>query len=103
MEDDAKKLEEGRLHNKDDLISERVNTTSDHNGRGDAIDHDHEEKNKAAVAAAPLEADQIKGEEQPVLVVKQKSKRVATLDAFRGLTIVVYIHDQPFHFHSLTT
>ncbi|CAL9026673.1 unnamed protein product [Prunus brigantina] len=95
MEDDAKKLEEGRLHNKDDLISEKVNTTSDHNGRGDAIDHDHEdhheEKNKAAVAAAPLEADQIKGEEQPVLVVKQKSKRVATLDAFRGLTIVVMI------------
>lgn len=109
MEDDAKKLEEGRLHNKDDLISEKVNTTSYHNGRGDAIDHDHEdhheEKNKAAVAAAPLEADQIKGEEQPVLVIKQKSKRVATLDAFRGLTIVVYIHDhdQPFHFQNLKT
>ncbi|KAM7254786.1 hypothetical protein ACFE04_020027 [Oxalis oulophora] len=30
-------------------------------------------------------------EEEPVLIVKQKSKRVATLDAFRGLTIVMMI------------
>lgn len=28
-------------------------------------------------------------DQQPVLLVKQKTKRVATLDAFRGLTIVV--------------
>lgn len=30
-------------------------------------------------------------EEQPLPLVKQKTKRVATLDAFRGLTIVVII------------
>ncbi|RHN48535.1 putative heparan-alpha-glucosaminide N-acetyltransferase [Medicago truncatula] len=30
-------------------------------------------------------------DQQPVLLVKQKTKRVATLDAFRGLTIVLMI------------
>ncbi|PQP95962.1 heparan-alpha-glucosaminide N-acetyltransferase [Prunus yedoensis var. nudiflora] len=61
MEDDARKLEEGRLYNKDHFISEKVNKTSDHNGGGNAIDHDHEEKNKVAVVATPLEEEQIKG------------------------------------------
>ena len=90
MEDDAKKLEEG-LHKKDDdLIDKKVTTSSDRNGGGDVIAHDHEDEERKKVdAVAPLEETEIKGEEQPVLVVKQRSKRVATLDAFRGLTIVV--------------
>ncbi|KAM1050689.1 hypothetical protein ACFX13_033126 [Malus domestica] len=92
MEDDAKKLEEG-LHKKDDeLIKEIVTTSSGQNGGSDVVAHDHEdEERKKVEAVAPLQAKEIKGEEQPVSVVKQKTKRVATLDAFRGLTIVVMI------------
>ncbi|KAB2622408.1 heparan-alpha-glucosaminide N-acetyltransferase-like [Pyrus ussuriensis x Pyrus communis] len=77
MEDDAKKLEEG-LHKKDDeLIKEIVTTSSGRNGGSDVVAHDHEdEERKKVEAVAPL---------------KQKTKRVATLDAFRGLTIVMMI------------
>lgn len=94
VEADAKRLEEGfgnkpavneEDHKKDDLIStEKVVNKSD-GGSGDAIDHVEE---KEAVSV-PLVVEQIKGEEEQPPQVKQKSNRVATLDAFRGLTIVV--------------
>lgn len=94
VEADAKRLEEGfgnkpavneEDHKKDDLIStEKVVNKSD-GGSGDSIDHVEERK---AVSAPPA-VEQIKGEEEQPPQVKQKSNRVATLDAFRGLTIVV--------------
>jgi hypothetical protein len=54
----------------------------DRSGGGDCIDHGKDDRNPV-VDEQPTDHQQ-KGEEQ-------KSKRVATLDAFRGLTIVVSI------------
>ncbi|PRQ43636.1 putative heparan-alpha-glucosaminide N-acetyltransferase [Rosa chinensis] len=97
VEDDAKRLEEGfgnkpvpevdeEEHKKDILIStEKVVYES--GGSGDIIDRLEEKKS----VSEPREVEQVKGEEEQPLQVKQKSKRVATLDAFRGLTIVVMI------------
>lgn len=86
--EDATRLEEGLGHtplaNKDDKnghISEKVDKTDDGNG----ISYEKEER--SAVLDQLVEQNGEDDDQQPL--VKQKSKRVATLDAFRGLTIVV--------------
>ena len=77
VEDDAKRLEEGL----------KVNDEKEHKEiMTDATDRVEEKK---AVLTEPPVVENVKGEEEQPLQVKQKSKRVATLDAFRGLTIVV--------------
>ncbi|TKY62113.1 Heparan-alpha-glucosaminide N-acetyltransferase [Spatholobus suberectus] len=79
MDEEAKRMEEGLKSplnddgNKDELKKQETIKTS--NG-GSIIEHDK--------SVQPI-AEQ----EQPL--VKQKTKRVATLDAFRGLTIVLMI------------
>lgn len=70
MDYDAKRVEEGLGHVQKKDISEKA---------------DKVEKDESG--AEPAQLGQ-KGEEQP-LIKNLKSKRVATLDAFRGLTIVV--------------
>lgn len=92
VEDDAKRLEEGFGHNPVPEVYEEEEHKKEvmtSNSTGDAIDRVDEKK---AVSTEPREVEQVKGaeEEQP-LQVKQKGKRVATLDAFRGLTIVVCV------------
>lgn len=81
---DLRKVEEGLGHtpviNEGGHDHEKVSKTDD----GDRIDHEKEDKG----AALDHSVDP-KEEEQAVL--PQKSKRVATLDVFRGLTIVVMI------------
>jgi heparan-alpha-glucosaminide N-acetyltransferase len=74
MDEGAKRMEEGINlalddNAKDDLLKkqERTNINGDSNIKEQIVEE---------------------GDVQPALV-KQKSKRVATLDAFRGLTIVV--------------
>jgi heparan-alpha-glucosaminide N-acetyltransferase len=74
MDEGAKRMEEGINlalddNAKDDLLKkqERTNINGDSNIKQQIVEE---------------------GDVQPALV-KQKSKRVATLDAFRGLTIVV--------------
>ncbi|XP_023925810.1 uncharacterized protein LOC112037229 isoform X1 [Quercus suber] len=85
--EDARRLEEGfghaplekKDHNKA-YFSEKLDGTD----RGDCIEN--EKDDRRAVLNQPTERNV---EEQPL--VKPKSKRVATLDAFRGLTIVLMI------------
>ena len=86
--EDARRVEEGfghaplekKDHNKA-YFSEKLDGTDS----GDRIEN--EKDNRRAVLNQPTEQNV---EEQPQ--VKPKSKRVATLDAFRGLTIVVRLH-----------
>ncbi|KAL5712685.1 heparan-alpha-glucosaminide N-acetyltransferase [Ranunculus cassubicifolius] len=54
----------------------------------EADDHDQNEKDEKSQRLQD-ESVEVKGEEQPV--PKEKSKRVASLDVFRGLTIVIMI------------
>lgn len=81
--DEAKRMEEGLRstpqngnHKDDDMKQE----TKKSNGGGDSIEHDREVGESVEQTVEP---------EQPV--VKQKTQRVATLDVFRGLTIVVSV------------
>jgi heparan-alpha-glucosaminide N-acetyltransferase len=67
MDEGAKRMEEGINLALDDNAKERTNINGDSNIKQQIVEED---------------------DVQPALV-KQKSKRVATLDAFRGLTIVV--------------
>ncbi|KAJ6331267.1 hypothetical protein OIU76_009776 [Salix suchowensis] len=87
--EDPKRLEEGLGHstalvpNIDDKsihLSEKV-------GKTDGGDDTHNEKEERSAARDHLLAEH-GGDRQPV--VQQKSKRVVTLDAFRGLTTAVY-------------
>ncbi|KAM6593146.1 hypothetical protein CsatA_000849 [Cannabis sativa] len=104
--EDAKKLEEGTLGSDTELVKEYhkqyskdiVTTTTTHS-------HDHEVVNKIERGDVIEQKDQnelkkTEGgivvqnvEEEAITMVKQakKSKRIATLDAFRGLTIVLMI------------
>ncbi|KAK9289390.1 hypothetical protein L1049_007545 [Liquidambar formosana] len=90
---DARRMEEGLGHtplivNEEDQLSEKV----DKKKGGDGIDNEKGERSSAALdqpLVPKAEDPSPKGEEQPL--IKQKTKRVATLDAFRGLTIVVMI------------
>lgn len=70
MDEGAKRMEEGNNLPLDDEVLKKQETTN--------INGDSDIKQQIA------EQD----DQQPALV-KQKTKRVATLDAFRGLTIVV--------------
>lgn len=70
--DEAKKMEEG-------VVMRHRDSEND--------DHSKEETKKTDTNGVGMDSDV---KEQTV--VKQKSKRVATLDAFRGLTIVVCIY-----------
>lgn len=90
-EGEAKRLEEGHSHryatagNDDDHKDEREKPND---MDFEAKEHVHDKEIKVNTAGIELNAG--KEEEKPQ--VKQKSKRVATLDAFRGLTIVVCIY-----------
>ncbi|CAM8973233.1 unnamed protein product [Rhodiola kirilowii] len=78
---DAKRMEEG-------LGQRRVDDhETDRTGPTEEIDLEHDKREIGALVDQNAEE---KGEEQQPQM-KQKSKRVATLDAFRGLTIVVMI------------
>ena len=82
--DEAKRMEEGfntprNEHHEVDLKQETK--TSD----GGIIEHDKDTK------VMPEEEPVQQAVEQQQSLVKQKTKRVATLDAFRGLTIVVSV------------
>ncbi|KAF2307436.1 hypothetical protein GH714_028583 [Hevea brasiliensis] len=81
--EDPKRLEEGLGHeNKDqnEQFGEKVDKT-----KGGAINHEKEETNTVVVVEQKEDHKQL--QQQPL--VKQKTKRVATLDAFRGLTVAV--------------
>ncbi|KAL5540801.1 hypothetical protein UlMin_042414 [Ulmus minor] len=84
--EDPKKLEEGYVNNNTTIKEEGQKT--DKNGGGDVIEIDPP-ANDTRNGAFDKSVDQKGEDEQPL--VKQKSKRVATLDAFRGLTIVLMI------------
>ena len=77
---DPGKMEEGLVHAEvapdEEGIKKHDGKVGEKEVGGDSIEKEKEEK---------VEEQQL--EEQPL--VKQKTKRVATLDAFRGLTIVV--------------
>lgn len=73
-----KRLEEGLAHetkDKNELFSEKVDKTNDR----DVTNREKEDTSSV---------NQQKQQQQQPLV-KQKAKRVATLDAFRGLTVAV--------------
>ncbi|GLT51252.1 hypothetical protein SLA2020_246910 [Shorea laevis] len=80
MADLVAKMEEGQL------CHSQVAKEYGNNAKVDKI----EGREGDGGAGAGAEVEQQKGEVPPV-EVKQKSKRVATLDAFRGLTIVLMI------------
>ncbi|KAJ9184344.1 hypothetical protein P3X46_004076 [Hevea brasiliensis] len=83
--EDPKRLEEGLGHeNKDqnEQFGEKVDKT-----KGGAINHEKEETNTVVVVEQKEDHKQL--QQQPL--VKQKTKRVATLDAFRGLTVALMI------------
>lgn len=89
--EDPRKLEEG-FGARTDFENEKDDHKHVHGEKNDArtggvhdISNDIEPR---SVATADLKTEEQK-EEQPL--IKQKTKRVATLDAFRGLTIVLMI------------
>ncbi|KAK3036374.1 hypothetical protein RJ639_032143, partial [Escallonia herrerae] len=82
--DDPRRVEEGLGHTP--LVKEGDNNHGKKEAKVD--DADSIEKEKEERSGVSNQAEERKGE-QPL--IKQKSKRVATLDAFRGLTIVVMI------------
>ena len=90
--EEAKKLEEGTLGNKTELVKENQNNNKDNDQQvinkiegGDVIEQHDEHKAKKTTVVEQ------KAEEEVPVVKQIRSKRVATLDAFRGLTIVVLI------------
>ena len=90
--EDARRVEEGFGHaplekkdHNEAYFSEKLDGTDS----GDRIEN--EKDDRKAVLNQPTEQNV---EEQPL--VKPKSKRVATLDAFRGLTIVVRLHTHTY-------
>jgi heparan-alpha-glucosaminide N-acetyltransferase len=82
--EDPKRMEEGLGHTAlvANIDDENIHL-SEKEGKTDGGD-DNEKEERRVVHDHQAERE---GDRQPV--VKQKSKRVATLDAFRGLTIVV--------------
>jgi len=89
MDEGAKRMEEGLNSaldedgNKDDL---KKQVTVKSSKGSSTVEHEKD------TMAKPVTVDE--PSEQPV--VKKKTKRVATLDAFRGLTIVVSALQNPF-------
>ncbi|KAH7553527.1 hypothetical protein ACOSQ2_030045 [Xanthoceras sorbifolium] len=97
---DPKRMEEGLGHkpvldHKDhDDDHHMISAKVDGIDGGDGINNEKEERSSAVLQDQPggvEDHDHHKGEQQQLLVQKIKSKRVATLDAFRGLTIVLMI------------
>lgn len=83
--EDPKKLEEGFGNQKIITSEENIDITSH---QGEKIDINRVDNNQdLATHGNEQKILQKEGKEQPN--IKNKSKRVATLDAFRGLTIVV--------------
>ncbi|KAJ4848182.1 hypothetical protein Tsubulata_002977 [Turnera subulata] len=85
--EDPKRLEEGfgdtqQVANKDQ--DAHLTHKVDKAGNGDGIGNEKEEKSTVHDQLVEVEI-----KDQPV--VKQRSKRIATLDAFRGLTVVLMI------------
>ncbi|KAK6244664.1 hypothetical protein QUC31_011073 [Theobroma cacao] len=85
---DPGKMEEGLAHEEGAPDQERKDkrdgkVEKEEDGAADRIGNDKEER----VATTHVEQQNL--EEQPL--VKQKTKRIATLDAFRGLTVVLMI------------
>uniref|UniRef100_M0ZX64 D8Ertd354e protein n=1 Tax=Solanum tuberosum TaxID=4113 RepID=M0ZX64_SOLTU len=78
--EDPKKLEEGFGNQKNNISEENIDTNRIDNNQ-DLASHENELK----TLSQPLQKEE---EEQPTI---KKGKRVATLDAFRGLTIVLMI------------
>ncbi|KAF5471885.1 hypothetical protein F2P56_008649 [Juglans regia] len=99
MDQEARRVEEGfgpavpAVGQKEDHDKAQFGKI-DKNDGGDCIDNEKELGTRIGSSELdhhhPSTEEKQAGEEQPV-VVKQKSKRVATLDAFRGLTIVLMI------------
>lgn len=85
--DNPKKLEEGYGDGRKQLVNEEQNIQQDHCKKYSGI----EPANTSGIENEKEQTCSIAGKkEEQTLLTKQKSKRVATLDAFRGLTIVVY-------------
>ncbi|POO01767.1 hypothetical protein TorRG33x02_025440 [Trema orientale] len=96
--EEARKLEEGTLGNKTDVLVKEEQKNKDIVSQsrddqevvnkidgGDVVEqHDQNEAKK-------IEAVEQKADEEVTVVKQIRSKRVATLDAFRGLTIVLMI------------
>ncbi|KAL2345096.1 hypothetical protein Fmac_006381 [Flemingia macrophylla] len=81
MDEESKRMEEGI---KSPLKEESIKVS---NEKGFVTEHDKDKMaNPVAVGESVKKIDE---QEQPL--VKQKNKRVATLDAFRGLTIVLMV------------
>ncbi|KAL9318194.1 hypothetical protein ACSQ67_014711 [Phaseolus vulgaris] len=82
--DEAKRMEEGLSSTpQNGELKQEIEKT---NGDGDSIEHDRDTRSTTQEGESTR---QIVEQEQPL--VKQKTKRVATLDAFRGLTIVLMV------------
>lgn len=77
--EDSKKLEEGFGNQKKNISEENIDINRVDINNQDLVSHENEQK----ILDHPLQKEE---EEQPTI---KKGKRVATLDAFRGLTIVV--------------
>ena len=77
--EDPKKMEEG-FHQVQVVVEEKPEN---------ALEQREEVRDETKMATAIQRDEESKGGEKPVLLIKEKSKRIATLDAFRGLTIVV--------------
>ncbi|KAF2307432.1 hypothetical protein GH714_028527 [Hevea brasiliensis] len=84
--EDPKRLEEGLGHENKDR-NEQFSEKDDKTKGGDGINHEKEETNTVVVVEQKGDHKQL--QQQPL--VKQKTKRVATLDAFRGLTVALMI------------
>lgn len=78
MDVEAKRIEEG-LRTTDENHDLKDSTIKD--------EHEHQEESRVAL----VESHNVRQIEQEQPLVKQKPKRIATLDAFRGLTVVVII------------
>ncbi|KAK6779510.1 hypothetical protein RDI58_021694 [Solanum bulbocastanum] len=78
--EDPKRLEEGFGNQKNNISEENIDTNRIDNNQDLAI-----LENEQKILSQPMQKEE---EEQPTI---KKGKRVATLDAFRGLTIVLMI------------
>ncbi|KAF8395274.1 hypothetical protein HHK36_019217 [Tetracentron sinense] len=88
--EDARRVEEGLGNTNTPLIKEEDSDlhVHDHNKNGEKIDGDDRSNIERDDKGAVLD-QKVEGQEEPL--IKKKSKRIATLDAFRGLTIVLMI------------
>lgn len=90
MEVDPKRVEEGFGHRP---LANNVDEEVNGNNKVARIEDDERERGERSAPAVErlLHEETKAAEPPPLMTTKQKSKRVATLDVFRGLTIVVII------------